>query len=154
MGTVTSSGVISLNAIKEALGGPTSPALSNYYRGGAYTPSTKTVSTVVREPSSGEYYNYPIYGWVRQSETNFGYIRWNNTTITDAAGFSAASYTSGGWTYYRGSHRDFQNDENGWGIYYAALYRQQGSTTNVSINTGVPSSGQISMSQFYGAEKP
>lgn len=154
MGTVTSSGAISLNAIKEALGGPTSPALNNYYRGGTYTPSTKTVSTVVREPSSGEYYDWASYGWQRQFETNLGYIRWAGTTITDSAGASAASYTSGGWTYYLGSQRDFQNDENGWGVYYAAVYRQQGSTTTVNINTGVPSSGQISMSQFYGAEKP
>ena len=66
-----------------------------------------------------------------------------NTTIT--------SYTAGGYTYYRGT-LGFSISSKLFSSFYYGVYREGSST--VSINTGVPSSGTISIANLYGAENP
>ena len=147
-----SSGAISINDIKNMFGGPGSPALSNYYRGGAYIPSSKTVT--VRDPSSGEYYNLAIGGIWWEVTGGYTAVYWNGPgyVYQNGTGLNPTSVTSGGYTYYRGSLRAVVPQDYQPTSYYYGIYRTSSSTT--SINTGIPSSGAISLSQFYGAEKP
>lgn len=147
------SGAISINDIRNLFGGPGSPSLANYYRGGSYIPSTKTVTTTTREPSSGEYFSFYAYMW-RASNSNTVTIRWANVVIGTFSPVTLTSVTVGGATYYRGSYY------GGYGYYGGdtgndyRLYRVVTSTTTTSINTNIPTSGTISLSQFYSAEKP
>ncbi len=166
-----SSGAISINHIKTLFGGPASPALSNYYRGGAYIPSTKSTTTSVREPSSGNYYqigsggSVVSYYWTvfnsgftpgDQNGTNrYMWNRFPNQGELSIGGGVINSFTSGIYTYYKGSYRGHTYDSyNGLTNSYWGIYRTYQSSTTVNINTNVPTSGQISISQFYGAEKP
>lgn len=147
-----SSGAISLNNIKTLFGGPTSPSLSNYYRGGSYIPSTKTV--VVREPASGDYYDknqtrVTTYYSGSNYNTNF---RWGNSDVSGSISGDVVTYSTGGYTYQRSSIRESAIDGYGVGFRFYGIYRTSNSTVN--INTSIPTSGTISMSQFYGAEKP
>lgn len=156
MPVLQSTGAISINDIKTLFGGPAAPALSNYYRGGAYIPTTKTVN--VREPSSG--YNYTFgtyfyqYGYwsspgIGKDPGTSGYstsVYWNGVSVYFDTVNAYASVTVSGVTYYANTYISAGNPD----VY--GVYRTYNST--VSINTGIPSSGQISISQFYGAELP
>lgn len=166
MPTLPSSGPLSINDIKNVMGGPASPSLANYYRGGAYVPSQKTVTVNTRSPSSGEYYQY-CCGTSRKFWyiTNLSGSTTNGNTQIYAPDFgfhiqlgvqnNLTSYTTGNRTYYRGSLQYsyfdgyYQTYENFYSFYWV-----DSSTSTVNINTNVPTSGQISISQFYGAEKP
>jgi len=147
MGTVTA---YNMANIQSALGGSNPISLSEYYRGGAYVPTTR--STTVREPTSGEYYNWPSSPntwWERQVGV-IAYVRWFGTNPVNPS-VNATSATAGGYTYFRGAFQRTVNDGYfDFGLY--GIYRTSGGTT--SINTGVPSSGTISISQLYGAENP
>lgn len=151
MGTVTQ---YNLANVQAALGGANPISMSEYYRGGAYVPTSRT--TTVREPTSGENYNYPSspYTWweTQTSAAQYSMARWSGAIYTVSGTSTLTSITSGSSTYYRGSYRTSVSDpySNSYNIY--ALYRI--TTTSTSINTGVPSSGTISISQLYGAENP
>lgn len=152
MPTLQSSGAISINDIKALFGGPASPSLSDYYRGGAYVPAVKSVTT--RDPVSGQNYQTTgsLYYWIDQGEAY-----WNNTQVSANTGTST-SFTNGGYTYYKGSLREsIYHPATGYTpaytTYYYDIYRTS-VDNNVAINSNVPASGQISLTQFYGAEKP
>jgi hypothetical protein len=136
MGTVTA---YNLNNVQAALGGSNPISMSEYYRGGTYVPSTRTVT--VREPTSGAYFDLYVYSWQEASS-----LYWANVRITNYVG-TGTTFTAGGFTYYRGTL--MIADKSG---FYYAVYRTYPST--VSINTGVPSSGAISISQLFGAQNP
>lgn len=157
------SGTISLANLATEFGGAAPHSLSEYYRDGAYTPSTKTVSTFVREPSSGDYYSdtAPSYSWVDVGygggggTANTSGATWNGASVFEGIATNVDSYTVGGYTYYQGSYRGYvPGGDYSKEFWYYGIYRTSGSSSTVSINTGIPSSGQISLSQFYGAEKP
>ena len=141
-----SSGAISIGNLNSFFGG-SGTAMSNFYRGGARVPATKSV--FVREPSSGALYN-TSYRWV-VPQTGVVYVRWNGAQINASSGGGIFSFTSGGITYFRGVLRFPGNDYTGEPSEYE-VHREYYSTVN--INTGIPASGQIRLSQFYGAEKP
>jgi hypothetical protein len=153
MGTVTQ---YNLSNVQSALGGTNPISMNEYYRGGSFVPTTRTVTT--REPSSGDFYSRtssPLYYW----SSAFFYngvsggngIYWNSSFLGNFSG-TASSVTIGSFTYFKTAlvERLF----SGYGTYddYHRIYRT--STSTVSINTGVPSSGQISISQLFGAENP
>lgn len=148
MGTVTA---YNMSNIQSALGGSNPISLSEYYRGGAYVPSTR--STTVREPTSGDNYNVgtPSYYFINFVGNGNTGVAWQGSVNVSVSGEAVTSYTTGGYTYYRGTYRGSVA-----GSYYReyryGIYRTSTSYTN--INTGVPSSGQISISQLYGAENP
>lgn len=164
MATLQASGAISLNDIKTLFGGPTSPSLANYYRGGSYIPATKVIT--VRTPTTGEYFVWESYRW-DQTIYDGGsawplYLLWGGAIVTSNGPANATSYTIGGYTYYRGSlfTSSYTPPQSGYGVpstpgyttYYYYIYRTNPST--VDINTSIPASGTISLNQFYGAEKP
>lgn len=153
-----SSGPISLNDIRSMFGGPASPSLSDYYRGGSFIPATKPV-TVFDPPGGGFIYSgfpydsNPPTQWAENmggdSKTGYYYsstsLFWGGTNVANFANASATSFTVGGFTY-------FKDSGSMWGPFRWRIRRT--STTNQAINTGIPSSGAISLSQFYGAEQP
>ena len=180
MATLQSSGAISLSQVQAVMGGANPISLSEYYRGGAYVPATKSVSTTVYEPTSGYYYtttgglgsgNPNSFWWLDAMVSGptyppIGYdpaiagIRWFGTYISYNVGNRyTTSYTSGGYTYERGPYQVAYSSSDGlYGPYHTTEYysvrRWYVSTSTISINTGVPSSGTISLSNLYGAEKP
>lgn len=168
MATLPSSGPLSINDIKNVMGGPASPSMANYYRGGAYVPSTKTVTTNTRSPTSGSYYQYCC-----ATSRRFWYVFNSNGQQFGPGSFQIyapslgvdivlynqssqpSTYTTGNRTYYKGTlqynYYDGAYNEYAW---FYDFYWIDTSTSTVNINTSVPTSGQISISQFYGAEKP
>lgn len=148
-----SSGAISLLSLKNFFGGPTSPAMSNYYRGGSYTPSTITTVT-----TQGPSYSRVFRGYWAENTVipAWPLNRWTFYWAYDVIGAyvegGATTYTVGGWTYMDGGTGYGSSGTCcGGTVYYRSIKRQQ--TTNVAANTGIPSSGTISLSQFYGAAK-
>lgn len=169
MANLQSSGAIAISNIKTLFGGPTSPSLSNYYRGGSYIPATKVVSTIAYEPNSISPVNniVPVfengYWWIYSMYKGVWFIRnngtsviwWNDVQLIDG-NVGGSSWTNGAYTYYAGS----QSDSNFSTTCYCYLWyaykirRTTGGSETVSINTGIPSGGTIKLSQFYNAEKP
>lgn len=146
MANLQSSGAISLNDLKNFFGGPASPSLSNYYRGGGYTPASYALNTT---QTDGPYYsaqwrwlNYGIAG-------NKTQIYWSNYSPIYS---NAAEYTSvyiAPYTYLRGA---LYTQDGAAKYYYVS--RSYPVTTYPECNTGIPSSGTIALSHFYGAFKP
>lgn len=140
MPTLQTSGAISLANLQTAFGGSNPISLSEYYRNGSYVDGTQSSTT--RQPSSGAYYHANNYYWYIVGGTEL-YIVWNGSYVAGVS-HSGSSYTTGGWTYYRSA---FQGND-GYGDSYS-VYRTQTTTSN--INTNVPTSGTISLDDFYGA---
>lgn len=147
MPNLQSSGAISINNLKTFFGGPASPALSNYYRGGGYTPASYALTTTQTE---GPYYS-TNWRWVVSSFGPKTMIYWN-TDISSATYTSGTEYTSvyiAPYTYLRGAY--YSTDALGKYYYVSRSYPV---TTYPACNTGIPSSGTIALSHFYGAFKP
>jgi hypothetical protein len=150
MGTVTQ---YNLANVQSALGGSNPISMSEYYRGGPYVPTTRNVT--VREPSSGDSYARGSTDWavINSSGTS---LYWGGPFVASAFGAGTTSLVRDGYTYYRGGYRETTSEGNSYYGFFTlvhyAVYRTYGSTA--SINTGVPSSGAISISQLYGAANP
>jgi hypothetical protein len=145
MGTVTQ---YNLQNVQDALGGSNPISMNEYYRGGSFVPTTATSTT--RTPSSGEYYSDPYIWRMDNSGSSGAWFYWASN-YTFIGFYNATSYTSGSTTYFRGSLRSSYYSK-GTLVQQFAIYQETYST--VSINTGVPSSGTISISQLYGARNP
>jgi hypothetical protein len=143
MGTVTQ---YNLANVQAALGGSNPIGMNEYYRGGAYVPTTRTTAT--REPASGGVFNGTQYWYIGGTSAYMRFSPYVNSQIQiPGNGSFVTSYSTGGATYFR-----FAYIYSCYGTDYYSLYRT--ASSSVSINTGVPSSGQISISQLYGAENP
>jgi hypothetical protein len=138
MGTVTA---YNLANVQAALGGANPISMSEYYRGGPYVPTTGT--TTVTE---GPFYQQSVYEWYTFS--SFLDVYWAGTLVYSTSSHSGAtSIAVGSTTYFRGA---FVTSFFGQNRYQVS--RQYPST--ISINTGVPGSGTISLSQLLGARNP
>lgn len=141
MGTVTQ---YNLANVQAALGGSNPISMSEYYRGGAYVPSTRTVSYTAREPASGSYFQSTVYSWEFPSKSDGNTrVRWAGSVVFAAGGYFT-SVTVGSITYYSAGGTS--------GV--VGVYRTYPASYQESINTGVPSGGAISISQLYGAVNP
>ena len=91
-------------------------------------------------------------------ETYGLYIAWNmpdgGTLIVNGAVASASTttYSSGGYTYVRGAFVSTYTTFTGYSTSYGYYVSRQ--QTGGAINTSVPASGTISLSQFYGVHNP
>lgn len=153
--TLQTSGAISLSQVQAEYGGSNPISMSEYYRNGSYVPNSIQEVASVREPATGYSYSLttPKYYWNRQATTpNRFYVYWNNVAILDAyeapSGFSI--YTSGGWVYHKGPDTLYNSYNYS---FYNNIYRDQTTTTTVYVNQSVPTSGTVSMSNFYGGRK-
>jgi hypothetical protein len=154
------SGTISINDLRVEFGDSGSSSLSEFYRGGGLVPATRTTSTTTYEPSSTTYeYSLvsPLYGWVQDESSPFTiYLYWNDVQLvqfSDSSFGATSSYThTDGWTYIRTANPSATGINLGNIIVSVFPIRRQKTTTTVTnINTGVPTSGTISLSNFYGA---
>lgn len=150
MGTVTQ---YNLANVQAALGGANPISMSEYYRGGAYVPTTRASST--RSPASGDVYASGAYWFLDQyGSTYYSFFQYNGYNPPGFISGDVSSYTAGQTTYYRGNFRSYQPNIDGYGTNRTNYGVYSVTNSSVSINTGVPSSGQISMSQLYGAANP
>lgn len=152
------SGPISLLDLQNEFGGSNPISISEYYRGGGLVPATTTTTTYEPGPGTSNYYyslTSPLYGWVEDEYFPYTvYIYWNDaviTSFTQSYQGEISVDTYGGWTYVRFSTPTDTNVNIGDGTTYSVyqIRRQQSTTTD--INTSVPTSGTISLSNFYGA---
>ena len=141
-----SSGAISLLDLQNEYGGSSPISLSEYYRNGAYVPNS--ISSVVREPSSGDYYTAQSYEWVEQPAGTVLVVFWAGADAGVPNGYVGTSYTVGSYTYYRGAYR---STDSSFGFIFNGIYRTSGSS--ILVNQSVPTSGTISLSNFYGGRK-
>jgi hypothetical protein len=152
------SGSISLEDIESEFGGGNPISIGDYYRGGSYVPASITTSTVLREPSSGENYIGSNTSWRLMSGAyNRTIVFWGGQQIYQSNDNTLSSVVINGKTYYKGTLR--QQDAVPYGsnqflfVNSHGIYRSSGSTTTTSVNQDVPTSGQISLSDFYGGRK-
>ena len=138
------SGAISLSQVQGEFGGSNPISMSEYYRDGSYVPSTITTTS-----TTGWQYSLqaPTYYWVQSAGTSTYTGYWNGTSIGSTTG---SSLTNGGYTYERGSLVDTISSKYGTTYFYEI--RRTGSTST-TVNSSIPTSGTISMSQFYGGRK-
>lgn len=154
MPTITASGAVSLGNIADVMGGTTPHSLSEYYRNGGLVPSTKTGS--VRTPTTGElgtytgapansYASYYFY-----TTASVATVWWNGVNVFFGGGggpLTQATPSGSTITYYRGAALAGAPADT------YSVYRIDSAGT-IEINGNVPTSGQISMSNFYSGEKP
>ena len=137
------SGAISLSQVQGEFGGSNPISMSEYYRGGSYVPTTISSSS-----TTGWFGQFsPLYSFIQYSGTSNYNVFWNGSNLGSTSG---TTFTSGGYTYERGSLWNTISDKSGTNSYYQI--RRTGSTSE-TVNTSIPSSGTISMSQFYGGRK-
>ena len=140
MASLQASGAISLANIQGVMGGDNPILLSEYYRGGAYVPATQAIYN-----SSGPVYDAKNSYYLRTLTRDLT-IKWGGAIIvSDFPGFPA-SYTKNGYTYYPGTLKSASGEN-----FYEVIRTYY---TYSSINTNIPSSGGISFSQFFSAQKP
>ena len=135
------SGTISFLDLQNEFGGSNPIAISEYYRGGAYVPTTVTGSYSSYQGNTSTYY-WLVYG---STVT----IEWNNSVVysTTSGNASTTNITTGGYDYNRGSLTySSGGGKGGTPVYYYQVRRRSSSET---VNTSIPASGQISMNQFY-----
>jgi hypothetical protein len=165
------SGAISINDLNTFFTG-SGTAMSNFYRGGGRVPSTKTTTTTTREPASGTSYGDFTFNFQVTSFSTPGnfdnYVMWDGVFIevdppfTFIRGDPLASITVGNTTYYRGTTektlvgtaKSPPEYSHGQTVDTYRIHREVIVTATVNINTSIPTSGQISLNQFYGAEVP
>lgn len=150
MAALQTSGQISIGDLRNHFGDTGTSGLSEFYRGGSLVPGVR----LIREPAVGDYYTRNSLDWIIDSY-GLHKLYWSGSLVVEAYLGGATSYTVGGITYYRSSYRettsyvinvgddDITVNEDHYGI-VRAYY--------IAINTGIPTSGTISLSQFYGAE--
>jgi hypothetical protein len=151
MAVLPSSGALSINDIAGVMGGTAPHSLSEYYRGGGLVPSTKTVTTTEGPSyaiSGADYY------WSWNNLNDYVFIWWADVRVyLGYLGASTVTVTIGDYTYTRGTIRVTLYLKNPEREEYQGEVSRSSSTT-VNINGSVPTSGQISISNLYGAEKP
>ena len=138
---IQTSGAISLQTLQNEFGGSHPISMSEYYRGGTYVPTT--VSNAAGAWSS---YQANVYTYYWYTIDTYDIIRWAN--VQKASGAYDTTVTAGGYEYERGSlfTSTSGGGEGGPSEYFYRVRRRVAGT----VNTSVPASGAVSMSQFYG----
>lgn len=143
-----SSGEISLAQVQSEFGGSNPIEMAEYYRNGSYVPST--ISTVGSWSSWYGTLSNPVYYWVLDTNNSTATIYWNDSQIGNPS-YSSTSYTTGGYDYEKGTEFDSIVSKYTSLYFYQVRRRTSGST--ITVNSSVPTSGTISMSNFYGGRK-
>jgi hypothetical protein len=172
-----SSGAISLGDLKTQYSDSGSASMSEFYRGGSRVVSSVTTTETVATPytyytttysteSESAYGNTSQHYW--HTSRNVSWLRWAGTYKNYVYGNTTSVSHSDGWTYSAGAvqvsvpsswngvagtltmrtiHRSRQVATQN-GPFTGYTYSQQ--TTATQKNTSVPTSGTISLNQFYG----
>jgi len=146
------SGQISLSQVQTEFGGANPISMSEYYKNGSYVPST--VGSAAGSWSSN--YATTTYRWQvlwSGSQLLSTQLKWNGTTVYSSTTDSSSTQFNGvsGYDYQKGSQYSSsggtKNDPFTEHVYYI---RRRTTATTVTVNANIPTSGTISMSQFYG----
>lgn len=157
--TLQSSGAISLSQIQSEYGGSNPISMSEYYRNGSYVPNAITSSSTGPGSYTSYQYSRNVTDW---RVFISGSISWGGSAIvsnTFSIGTSTTTYSTGGYDYQRGSQAEIVTSGSGkftsTTVHYRIRRRQSSvtTTTSTSVNQSVPTSGQISLSNFYGGRK-
>lgn len=141
--TLQTSGAISFSQIQSEFGGSNPISMSEYYRNGSYVPSSITSGAGSWSSYTGST-SAPGYYW-----SNLYILVWNGSQISNSWSGSG-TFTSGGYDYQREStYFATTYDKYAGNIYYYKVRRRTSGTT-ITVNSNVPTSGTISMSNFYG----
>lgn len=146
-----SSGAISLANLQSEYGGSNPISMSEYYRNGGLVPNS------ISSTGPG---SYTSYQYSRNStDWNvyiFGTINWSGSNIVSSSlsiGTTTTSFSTGGYDYQRGSLQEtitISGKITTITNHYSVRRRLSSVTTTTSINQSVPTSGAISLSNFYG----
>jgi hypothetical protein len=149
------SGQISLSDIQNEYGGVNPISASEYYRGGSYVPNNVSTTTTV---DSGWQYvgGNQLRRWQNYSGTgNYNFTRVYYYPFYKQINNSPnlTSYTSGNTTYYRGNVVNSNYHDPGYYVYYRRIKRVSQETTQEAVNQNVPTSGTVSLTNYYGGRK-
>ena len=136
---IVSSGAVAMNSLQSEFGGANPISLSEYYNGGAYVPSSAYGAYV--DNYSAIYY----WGFYFQSTPVVKWFNEHSQTVTVSSPFN--TYISNGIEYSKGSF--VTSFVNSGGRFYH--YRIKRRTVGIAANSSIPTSGVISMNQFYGS---
>lgn len=140
-----SSGAITFSNLQTEYGGANPISLSEYYKDGTYVPSSITT------PAAWTAYTY-VAGNTNWTEGPFGtFVNWGGTSQGSPTSGST-SFTAGGYEYQKGTLQSTSSDKYGTTNFYSVRRRSTSGTTT-TVNANVPTSGTISMSNFYGGRK-
>lgn len=153
-----SSGAISLSQLQGEYGGSNPISMSEYYRNGGLVPNAITSSSTAPGAYTAYQYNQATYFW-RVGISAEGWWAGSSASSPQFLATTATSFSAGGYDYQRGSFVGNVTTGSGKSAFTWAYYRirrRQSSvttTTSTPVNQSVPTSGQISLSQFYGGRK-
>ena len=148
------SGAISFLSLQYEFGGANPIGMNEYYRGGANVPTTVGTAAGGYSGWSAAHTNQ---SWIiTNTGSGFSYImNWNGTQVyssTTAPGNGTYIANLGGYDYERNATAWTTTYPGKYGgnliTYYTQRRRVTGSS--VTVNTGIPASGTISMNQYYG----
>jgi len=150
--TLQTSGAISLSQVQSEYGGSNPISMSEYYRNGSNVPNSVTENV-----AAGSYTSY-LYtrdqtDW-RLSVNNS--LRWGGSTISSFFFTSDTTLSSGGFDYQRGTLQETTTSGGKIPVntsHYSVRRRTSATTQTVNVNQNVPTSGTISMDDFYGGRK-
>lgn len=170
MATMPASGAISSSNLASVFGG-TAPRLSSqFYRGGARVPATLTTTTTTTTFGAWSAYRFNALtlgggpdpnnvsdGWVLKDVSGFlvGHGIWSGgVSVGNSTGTIITVGVESGFQVERGASAG--TVVSGSTTYFFYEIRSRGfntttTTSTVDVNTGVPTSGQISSNQWYGA---
>jgi hypothetical protein len=172
MATMPASGTIGSATLASVFGG-TAPRLSSqFYRGGARVPATRTTTTTTTTFGTWSAYRFNAFtlgggpdpgnvndGWILLEQKSTGFIVsgeiWSGGVFIGNSTGTLFNFGSGsGFQFERGALVG-SNEDSTYTYYFYQIRSRSFSTTTttstVDVNTGVPTSGQISSNQWYGA---
>ena len=139
------SGAISLSQVQTEFGGSNPISMSEYYRGGSYVPN----ATVSYGSYSSYQANASTYYWSDVGNSGTVSLRWNGSTVGSFTS-SATTYTTGGYQYQKGTLFSSSGGGKGGPTTYFYRIRRRTASGGGSANASIPTSGTISMGDFYG----
>lgn len=155
--TLQTSGAISLANLQTEYTDTAPISLSEFYRNGGKVPSTITVNVPAGSWSSYLYSRTgTTYYWVTFVFAS-GVWAGSSAGFPSLTGQATTSVSVGGFDYERGSFVETVTTGTGknqvTNSYYRIRRRTSATTSTISVNQNVPTSGTISLSQFYGGRK-
>ncbi len=171
------SGAISLGNLQTQYSDTGSASMSEFYRGGSKVVTSVTTTQQVATPytyytttystqSESAYGNSTLHYW--HTSRNVSWLQWAGAYKFYVTGYQGSVAHGDGWTYSAGAVQvTLASSWNGVAgtLYYSRVnrsrqvatqngpftgYTYSNQTTTTQKNVNVPSSGTISLSQFYG----
>lgn len=142
--TLPTSGAIALSDVQSEFGGSNPIAMSEYYLDGSFVSSIGAYTSYQYDLTAPDRF-YWVFADVGGNDTS---IFWNNSVVANFNGNAGTTlHTAGNFQYNRGT---LQLTEGGGVEPLVRYYQVRRRATN--INSSVPTSGTISMEDFYGGQ--